>query len=124
VSILVWVNRPVTSDGLIFKVTPFALDVEMFALNIFTPVPPVKVPPAPMAQDAAVAVALKLPLDWARASPDPNVAINAAVENDTNLFILFTFGLPLCVFDSRTDSIKHTTGVGPAKKSCPALLAN
>jgi hypothetical protein len=63
VLILVSVNRPVTSEGLMSRVTPLPLEVEIFVLNNFTPVPPLKVPPAPIAHDAEVAVALKLPLD-------------------------------------------------------------
>jgi len=78
VSILVWVNRPVTTEGLIFKVTPFPFEVEMFELNILIPVPPLKAPPAPIAHDAAVEVALKLPLLWANTNPDPNTAISTA----------------------------------------------
>jgi len=62
VLILVSVNRPVTSDGLMSKVIPFPLDVEIFVLNNCTPVPPEKVPPAPIAHAALVAVALKFPL--------------------------------------------------------------
>src|SRR5258706_9154371 len=84
VSILVSVNRPVTSEGLMFRVTPFPFDVEMFELNIVVVVPPVRTPPAPIAQDAPVAVALKLPLDWAKTRPDPSVA---TAKTAVNFFI-------------------------------------
>jgi len=81
---LVSVNRPVTSEGLIFSVTPLPLDVEIFVLNIVVAVPPLRVPPAPIAQDAPVAVALKLPLDWAKTRPDP---IIVTVNTDSSFFM-------------------------------------
>jgi hypothetical protein len=40
VFIFVWVNNPVTMDGVIFNVTPFPFEVEMFELQIVLPVPP------------------------------------------------------------------------------------
>ena len=81
---MVSVNRPVTSEGLIFRLTPLPLDVETFVLNIVVAVPPLRVPPAPIAQDAPVAVALKLPLDWAKTRPDPSVA---TAKTAVNFFI-------------------------------------
>src|ERR1051326_493256 len=65
VSILVWVKRPVTRSGRISSVTPFPLELEIFAENDVKGVPgEVKLPPAPIAQDAPVPEALKFPLDW------------------------------------------------------------
>ena len=81
---MVSVNRPVTSEGLISRVTPFPLDVEMFELNIVVVVPPVRAPLAPIAQDAPVAVALKLPLDWAKTRPDP---ITVTVKTNSSFFM-------------------------------------
>src|SRR5206468_2332484 len=89
VEIFVSVKRPLTSDGLTFSVTPLALDVEMSALNSFTPVPPLKLPSVPIAQDAGVPVALKLPLDCARASLEPRtVKRPATTKKDPNVLIL------------------------------------
>jgi hypothetical protein len=67
------------------RVTPLPFDVETFALNSWTPVPPLKVPPAPIAHAADVAVALKLPLLWADTvvakEANANVNRNAAILN-------------------------------------------
>src|SRR6185436_9721897 len=68
VSILVWVNSPVTNAGRMSSVVPLPLPVEMFAVNELSTVPPLSTPPAPIRHDAPVPVALKLPLDCARAA--------------------------------------------------------
>ena len=96
VEIFVSVKRPLTSDGLTFSVTPLALDVEMSALNSFTPVPPLKLPSVPIAQDAGVPVALKLPLDCARASLEPSTVTRAATATkDASVLIRFLLVLEL-----------------------------
>jgi len=93
VEIFVSVKRPLTSDGLISNVTPLALDVEISALKRVTPVPPLKLPPVPIAQDAGVPVALKLPLDCARASPEPSTVTRAATAKaDANVLMYFLRG--------------------------------
>src|SRR5262245_59450631 len=78
VEIFVSVNRPVTREGLMSNVTPLPLDVEMSALKICTPVPPLKLPSVPIAHDAGVPLALKLPLDCARAGAEPKATTRAA----------------------------------------------
>src|SRR5262252_1040371 len=91
VEIFVSVKRPVTSEGRISSVTPLPLDVEMLALNSFTWVPPLKLPPVPIAQDAEVPVALKLPLDCAWATLEPSTVKTAATaRRDASVLI----GLP------------------------------
>ncbi len=87
VLILVSVKRPVTRAGLMSNVVPFPLPVEMFAVNEVRVVPPLRVPPAPITHDAPVPVALKLPLDWARARPDPIVA---TAKTAVNFFITWS----------------------------------
>src|SRR5258707_56206 len=89
VSIFVCVNSPVTREGRTFRVTPLPFDVEIFELKSLTPVPPLNVRRAPIAQEAAVAVALKLPLDCARARPEPKTAASVAAEK-TNAKCLLT----------------------------------
>jgi hypothetical protein len=65
VSILVLVNKPVTRAGLMSRVVPFPLPVEMFAVKELSTVPPLSTPPVPIEHEALVPVALKLPLDCA-----------------------------------------------------------
>src|SRR5262249_10653650 len=96
VEIFVSVKRPVTSEGRMSSVTPLPLDVEMSVLKSFTWVPPLKLPPAPIAQDAEVPVALKLPLDCARTTLEPST-VNRAATAKTDPSVLI--GLP--PFDRR-----------------------
>jgi hypothetical protein len=63
VEIFVSVKRPVTSEGLMSNVVPLPFDVEMFAVNDDATMPPLRTPPAPIEQAAALPLALKLPLD-------------------------------------------------------------
>src|SRR5262249_49143439 len=96
VEIFVSVKRPVTSEGRMTNVTPLPLDVEMSVLNSFPGVLPSKVPPVPIAQEAEVPVALKLPLDCARATLEPRTVKRAATaKRDASVLI----GLP--PFDRR-----------------------
>src|SRR5439155_18018095 len=51
-----------------------------------------KLPPVPIAQDAGVPVALKLPLDCARASLEPSVVKRAATaKKEADVLIDFSF---------------------------------
>src|SRR5215472_17405085 len=86
VEILVSVNRPVTNEGRISNVTPCPPDVEMFVTKEFPTMPPLSAPFAPMAHEAPLPVALKLPLLCARQAPATNATINPVV--------LRTFMLP------------------------------
>src|SRR5436309_2308060 len=89
VEILVSVNRPVTNEGRISNVTPLPFEVEMFVSNTVSAVPlPPNLPSVPMTHAAGMALALKLPLDCAKASPDPNAAISAdTAKTDANFLI-------------------------------------
>src|SRR5215469_3518632 len=86
VLIFVSVNRPVTKSGRISNVRPFPFDVERFAVNWPSAVPPPgppgvpNVPPVPIAQEALVPIALKLPLDAARAVQAANAPIVTAKQ--------------------------------------------
>src|SRR5262245_9020152 len=75
----------------------------MLALSSFRPVtPPLKVPPAPIAHVAAVALALKFPLDWAKAGPAAIATIKAAaLKHDANFLIVFV----LVILSSRFVSL-------------------
>src|SRR5437667_3823339 len=90
VLILVSVKRPVTRAGLMSDVVPLPLPVEMFAVNELRPVPPLRAPPAPITHDAPVPLALKLPLDWAKASPTANNPVTA--KTDSSFFMFLTYG--------------------------------
>ena len=79
VLIFVSVKSPVTSDGVIFNVTPLPLEVEIWDEKMVVPVPPPRTPPAPIEQVAAVALALKFPLDCAKATGAINIAIASAL---------------------------------------------
>src|SRR5437870_7051443 len=78
------------------NVVPLPLPVEMFAVNELRVVPGLRRPPAPITHDAPVPLALKLPLDWAKASPTANNPVTA--KTDSRFFMFLTYG-PLCVFD-------------------------
>src|SRR5262249_46519679 len=90
VLILVWVKRPVTSEGLMSNVVPFPLPVDRFAVNCVRVVPDCpKLPPSPITHAAAVPVALKLPLDSANADPDAIATIRTpAPKHDANFPIV------------------------------------
>src|SRR5258708_14661746 len=90
VSILVSVKRPVTRAGLMSNVAPCPLTVEMFALKEPRDVPPLKTPPAQITHDAPVPVALKLPLDCAKAVGATAIA-NAIANDPTNTLIFICF---------------------------------
>ena len=87
VEIFVSVKRPVTNEGLISNVTPFPLDVEIFVVNEFTAIPPLRAPEvASITHAALLPEALKLPLDCAKASGANNIAI--AIANGLANFVL------------------------------------
>src|SRR5215471_6253648 len=90
VEILVSVNRPVTSEGLMSNVTPFPLDVEIFVVIELSMVPPLRAPPAPIAHEPPVFVALKLPLLCAKAVQAP-ANTTSTVINIVNLKVLNFF---------------------------------
>src|SRR6266853_825101 len=74
------------------KVVPLPLPVEMFAVNDVSAVPPLRTPPPPITHEAPVPVALKLPLLWAKASPDastatPKTAVNTFITPYSFLFV-------------------------------------
>src|SRR5205814_6064574 len=96
VSILVSVNRPVTSEGLMSSVVPLPLPVEILAVNEPRLVPPLRTPPSPITHEALVPEALKLPLDWPKARTDPNAVI---ARTDTNLFICLPI-VSFLIFDT------------------------
>src|SRR5262249_41180326 len=91
VEIFVSVKRPVTKAGLISRVVPFPLGVEMLATNTVVPVAPLRVPPVPMLHDAGVPAALKLPLLWANANPDTDTtARTATAKRDANFLMVLS----------------------------------
>jgi hypothetical protein len=68
------------------SVVPLPLPVEMLAVNDAHGTPPLRAPVVPLITHAAeLPVALKLPLDWAKASPD---ASTATPKNTVKCFIL------------------------------------
>ncbi len=79
--IFVSVKRPVTSEGLMSKVVPLPFDVEMFAVNCEATMPPLRTPPTPIEHAAELPLALKLPLDCAKAVGPINIAIANAPAN-------------------------------------------
>jgi hypothetical protein len=98
---LVLVKSPVTNEGVTFSVTPLPLDV--LIVELIKPqgdpggvelvgaghVGPVMTPlPESIAHAGVTAVELKLPLDWAKASPDPSTPVDTAnTKTDVNLVI-------------------------------------
>jgi len=72
------------------NVVPFPLPVEMFAVKEPRDVPPLKTPPLPITHDALVPVALKLPLDCARATGAIAIANANALANIFNFIIWFS----------------------------------
>jgi hypothetical protein len=91
VEIFVSVNRPVTSEGLTSNVTPFPFEVEIFVVNEFTVIPPLRAPVVELIwHAAALPAALKLPLDCAKAIG----AINSANANAFANFFMFIAWLP------------------------------
>jgi hypothetical protein len=67
------------------NVTPFPFEVEMFALNDDATIPPLRTPPPPIMHAAELPLALKLPLDCAKATGAIDIGIaNANVH--TNFF--------------------------------------
>jgi len=87
VEIFVSVKRPVTSEGLTSNVTPFPFDVEIFVVNEFTVIPPLRAPVVELIVHAApLPLALKLPLDCAKAMGAINIA-NANVHTNFFMFI-------------------------------------
>jgi hypothetical protein len=98
---LVLVKSPVTNEGVTFSVTPLPLDV--LIVEVIKPqgdpggvelvgvgqVGPVMTPlPESMAHAGVTAVELKLPVDWAKASPEPRTAIDAvSTKTDANFVI-------------------------------------
>jgi hypothetical protein len=87
------VKRPVTSEGLTSNVVPLPLPVEMLAVNDAPGTPPLRAPVVPLITHAAeLPVALKLPLDWAKASPDastarPKTVVNFFITSYSFLFV-------------------------------------
>jgi len=91
------VNRPTTAEGLITNATPLPLDTFMVVLSAVFVVPPPSVPPISV-HDSVSALKLKLPLLWAKLSPDPNVTIRIDVtKNDTKRFICILLDAKLVV---------------------------
>jgi len=86
VSIFVSVKSPVTSEGLMTNVVPLPFDVEMFAVNCEATMPVLRAPPAPIEQATELPLALKLPLDCAKAMGVINIA-NANVHTNFFMFI-------------------------------------
>src|SRR5438034_1229666 len=86
VSILVSVKRPVTKSGRTSSSTPLPLEVLIVVVNRDKLVPPLRAPPAPIVQLAAVPAALKLPLLWAK--PKDEIAKQAAAANTTVSFFI------------------------------------
>src|SRR5436309_12616222 len=86
VSILVSVIRPVTKSGRTSSSTPLPLEVLIVVVNRDKLVPPLRAPPAPIVQLAAVPAALKLPLLWAK--PKHEIAKQAAAANTTVSFFI------------------------------------
>src|SRR4029077_18884753 len=85
------VNRPTTAEGLITNATLLPLDTFMVVLSAVFGVPPPSVPPISV-HDSVSALKLKLPLLWAKLSPDPNVTIRIDItKNDTSRFICFSW---------------------------------
>jgi hypothetical protein len=98
---LVLEKSPVTNEGVTFNVTPVPLDV--LIVELIKPqgdpggvelvgtghVGPVKTPvPEVIAHAGVMAVELKLPLDWAKASPDPSTVVSPAnTRTDANFVI-------------------------------------
>jgi hypothetical protein len=90
VEILVSVKRPVTSEGLISNVFPLPFDVEMFAVNDDATIPPLSTPPPPIEHAAELPLALKLPLDCAKATGAISVAMASALPNIFMFIIWFS----------------------------------
>jgi len=70
------------------NVVPLPFDVEMFAVNDDVVIPPLRTPPPPIAHAAELPLALKLPLDCAKAVGPINIAVaNANVHTNFFMFI-------------------------------------
>jgi hypothetical protein len=88
VEILVSVKRPVTNEGLISSVTPFPFDEEIFVVNEFTEIPPLRPPELELIAHAApLPAALKFPLDWAKTMGENS---NAIANAPANFFVFIT----------------------------------
>jgi len=70
------------------NVVPLPFDVEMFAVNDDAVIPPLRTPPPPIVQAAELPLALKLPLDCAKATGAISVAIANAIAD---FFIFITW---------------------------------
>lgn len=70
------------------SVVPLPFDVEMSAVNCEATMPPLRTPPAPIVHAAELPLALKLPLDCAKAVGVINIGIaNANVHTSFFMFI-------------------------------------
>jgi len=74
------------------NVVPLPFDVEMFAVNDDATIPPLRTPPPPIAHAAELPLALKLPLDCAKATGAINIGI--AIGNVHTNFFMFIAWLP------------------------------
>jgi hypothetical protein len=85
------------------NVVPLPFDVEMFAVNCEATMPVLRAPPAPIEQATELPLALKLPLDCAKAMGAINIAVaiaNASVHANFFMFIAWLSS----VFFVRTSS--------------------
>ncbi len=81
------------------NVVPLPFDVEMFAVNDDATIPPLRTPPSPIAHAAELPLALKLPLDCAKATG----AINNAIANALpNIFMFIILVPPILAVSVRT----------------------
>jgi len=70
------------------NVVPLPFDVEMFAVNDDAVIPVLRTPPVPIEQAVELPLALKLPLDCAKAMGAINIGIaNANVHTNFFMFI-------------------------------------
>ncbi len=70
------------------NVVPLPFDVEMFAVNDDAVIPALRTPPVPIVQAVELPLALKLPLDCAKATGAISVAIANAIAD---FFIFITW---------------------------------
>ena len=76
------------------NVVPFPFDVEMFAVNCEATMPPLRTPPAPIEHAAELPLALKLPLDCAKATGAINIGI-ANASAHINFFMFMAWLSPI-----------------------------